>query len=89
MIYALEDDLLHDDFHTFTSSNTKIHDVVYHIHELSHTGKAYTDITGRFPYRSSRENQYIFVGYHFEANTILVTPIKNRQAATITVVWQK
>ena len=41
---------------------------------------AYTYLTGRSPYRSSRGNEYILVGYHFDGNTILAEPIKNRQA---------
>ena len=48
------------------------------------TNKAYGDLTGKFPYTSSRGNQYFLVVYHYDANAILVTTLKNRQAATIT-----
>ena len=30
---------------------------------------AYQDLTGRFPVRSSRGNEYILVGYHFDVNS--------------------
>ena len=42
--------------------------------------KTYSDQTGRFLYRSSRGNEYTMVMYDFDANAILVEPLKNRQA---------
>ena len=42
------------------------------------------DLTGHFPYKSSGGNEYILVLYHMDSNAILGTPIKNRQASTIT-----
>ena len=50
--------------------------------------KAYADITGRFPHKSSRGNQYLFVVYDFDSNAILVEPLKSRQAAEITKAWK-
>ena len=52
---------------------------------FTHSAKemAYGDLTGRFPYTSSRENQYIYVIYDFDSNMILTKAIPNRQAATI------
>ena len=50
---------------------------------------AYSDLTGRFPYTSSRGNQYIMVAYHYDANAILVEPIKNRNAQTLVQAWNK
>ena len=46
------------------------------------------DLTGRFPFCSSRGNEYILIGYHYDANAILGVPLKNRQAVTITKGWQ-
>ena len=46
------------------------------------------DLTGKFPYRSARGNQYILVAYHYDANAILAQPIKNRSATTITTAWK-
>ena len=47
------------------------------------------DLTGRFPYCSSRGNEYILIAYHYDSNAILGLPIRNRQAATITAAWSK
>jgi len=41
------------------------------------------DLTGNFPKRSSRGNEYILVGYHYNANHIRGIPIKNQQGPTI------
>ena len=38
--------------------------------------------------RSSQGNQYILVGYHFDANCIYGKAIKNRTATTLTAAWQ-
>ena len=51
--------------------------------------KAYTDLTGRFPFQSSRGNNYLFILYNYDANAILAEPIKDRSAATITKAWTK
>ena len=47
------------------------------------------DMTGEFPVRSSRGNQYILVAYNYDANAILAEPIKNKQAKTITTAYEK
>ena len=39
--------------------------------------KAYGDLTGQFPYKSSRGNAYIYVLYHYDSNAILVEPVPN------------
>ena len=66
--------------------NKKTHDVIYAI--TTKQGKAYMDLTGRFPHCSSRGNNYILVAYHYNNNAILGEPLKNRQAATITQAWK-
>ena len=43
---------------------------------------------GRFPKRSFRGNEYILVRYHYNANCILASPIKNRKGSIIVDVWQ-
>ena len=45
--------------------------------------KAYTDLTGRFPHKSSRGNEYLFTMYDYDSNAILQVPIKNRQGKVI------
>ena len=42
------------------------------------TGTIYTDLPGRFPVQSVRNMQYIFMYYVYEANSILVKPMKSR-----------
>ena len=49
----------------------------------------YIDQTGKFPYQSSRGNQYLFVLYDYDANCILFEPIKNRTGESITKAWKK
>ena len=38
----------------------------------------------RFPYRSNRGDEYIMAVYHYDANTILVEPVKNSPAGSLT-----
>ena len=49
--------------------------------------QAYSDLTGKYPHKSSRGNQYILVVYDHDSNAILVNPLKNLTAAEITRVW--
>ena len=49
----------------------------------------YTDLTSRFPYQSSRGNNYVFVAYNYNGNTVLVEPMPNREVDTITSCWKK
>jgi hypothetical protein len=39
--------------------------------------KSYSDLTGRFPIHSSHGNLYVLVFYLYDANAILVEPLKN------------
>lgn len=45
---------------------------------------SYIDLTGKFPYKSSRGNKYLYVLYDNDSNAIFALPIKNRQAKTLT-----
>ena len=49
--------------------------------------RSYSDQTGRFPVRSSRGNQYIFIMYNYDTNTIHSTAIKDRNSHNIVVAW--
>ena len=80
-------DIEQDAFPLSDTPNIKTNDVVYKIEPITPTNKAYTDLTGRFPYRSSRGNEYILVGYHFDGNAILAVALKNRTAGAITDAW--
>ena len=50
--------------------------------------KAYIDLTGRFPHRSSRGNEYILVGYHRDSNAIFSTALKRRTLPEVTRGWK-
>ena len=60
---------------------------IFNIIQTKATNRAYTDLTGRFPYRSSRGSEYILVGYNYDGNYILAEVIKNREAKSITNAW--
>ena len=47
----------------------------------------YTNLTGRFPHCSARGHEYLLVGYNYDVNSILVEPLKNRQAKNISDIW--
>ena len=52
------------------------------------TGTIYTDLPGPFPVRSIRNMQYIFVCYVYEANAILVRPMKSRADACMVAAYK-
>jgi len=57
--------------------------------KIENLHKIYTDQTGRFPTTSSNGMQYCFVLYSFDANAILVEPIKQRSASELLRAHQK
>jgi len=63
--------------------------VCYAIVDPSKFTIGYMDLTGRFPRRSSRGNEYILVGYYYDANHIKGIPINNRCGPTITEAWEQ
>ena len=46
------------------------------------------DLTGRFRKQSSRGNKYVLVGYNFDANLIIRTPMKNRHSQVNIEGWE-
>jgi hypothetical protein len=44
-------------------------------------GQLYTDLTGKFPVRSSKGNSYVMLCYIYDCNYIKVVPIKSRSAS--------
>jgi hypothetical protein len=48
---------------------------------------AYHDLTGRFPHRSSRGNEYLLIVYDYDSNSILHCALKNKTAAEIKRGW--
>ena len=77
-----------DQFPLSEIPNVKTHHVCYVLVDPHKIATGYMDLTGRFPRRSSRGNEYILVAYHFDANYIKGVPIKNRRGAIITETWE-
>jgi hypothetical protein len=44
-------------------------------------GQLYTDLTGKFPVRSSKGNSYVMVWYIYDCNYIKVIPMKSGSAS--------
>ena len=65
----------------------KKRDCFYTMIELTISKTAYTNQTGRFPCQSSRVNTYMFVCYKYDANSILVEAIKNKETDYIIYAW--
>jgi hypothetical protein len=63
---------------TPASSGTKTH-LVYAV--LVDQGQLYSDLTGNFPVRSSKNNWYVMVYYVSECNYVKVFPMKSRSAS--------
>jgi hypothetical protein len=67
---------------TYTHLGAKKH-LVYAF--LNDQGKLYTDLTGKYPVRSSKGNSYVMVCYVFDCNHVKVVPMKFRY----TTEWVK
>jgi hypothetical protein len=63
---------------TDTNLGTKNH-LVYAV--LVDQGQLYTDLTGKFPVRSSKGNTYVMVCYVYDCNYVKVVPMKSRSAS--------
>jgi hypothetical protein len=61
-----------------TDLGTK-HHLVYAI--VVNQGQLYTDLTGKFPVRSSKGNSYVMVCYVYDCNYVKVIPMKSRSAS--------
>jgi hypothetical protein len=61
-----------------TDVGTKTH-LVYAV--LVDQGQLYTDLTGKFPVRSSKGNSYVMVCYVYDCNYVRVIPMKSRSAS--------
>jgi hypothetical protein len=61
-----------------TDLGTKTH-LVYAV--VVDQGQLYTDLTGKFPVRSSKGNSYVMLCYIYDCNCIKVVPMKSRYAS--------
>jgi len=89
MTVASLSETLQDSFPVSETPNTKTYNVCYALLNPQDIVTGYMDLTGRFPKRSSRGNQYILVAYHFDANLIKAVPLKNRRGQVITEAWEQ
>jgi hypothetical protein len=63
---------------TDANSGTNTH-LVYAV--LVDQGQLYTDLTGKFPVRSSKGNSYVMVCYVYDCNYVKVVPMKYQSAS--------
>jgi virulence-associated protein VapD len=61
-----------------TDLGTKTH-LVYAV--VVDQGRLYTDLTGKYPVRSSKGNSYVMICYIYDCNYIKVVPMKSRSAS--------
>ena len=80
---TLNEDVVQDAFPPSPEPNVKTNKVMYQVYKYKLIEKAYSDFTWQILCRSSRENEHILVGYHFDCNVIEATPIRNNQSRTI------
>ena len=80
---VLTNDIMEDTFPSSPSPDIKTNEVAYAIIDPDLLSNAYFDLTGRFPQRSLQGNQYIMIGYHYDANSIIAKPMKDRSAASM------
>ena len=66
---------------TQNKAYNKSNDTIYSI--IQNSNRSFMDLKGRFPYKSPRGNEYILIAYHIDSNTILGTPVKNKQSNTM------
>ena len=76
-----------EDFHLKKESE-KSNEYVSLVIPFNAKTTSHTDLTGRFSYKSSSGNEYLYVLYDYDSNVILALPIKNRQAKTLATAWE-
>ena len=76
LIEIAEKDIQDDAFTKSDIPNTRKNGVIYFLQDMKSAGLGYTDLTDRFLYQPSRDNNYIMVAYHCDGSTILIKAIK-------------
>ena len=71
----------------FPPRATKSKDVIFAITQCSDKDLAAADLTGCFPYRSSRGHQYVMIMFHWDCNIIWGEPLKKRTASDIATAY--
>ena len=81
-----DDEENHDAFPNSKHPNDQMHACYASTMEI--TGQVYSDQTGRFVAPSDRGNQYLFVMYNYNSNSIHAEPIKNCTATSILAAYK-
>ena len=85
----IQNDIDNDFFPTPTDTkHNEFYSQIFHT-TSTNMAQAYSDLTGRFPHKSSRGNQYLLVVYDYDQNAIVFEPLKTRQAKEITTAFNK
>jgi hypothetical protein len=87
IIQLKQEDDDNDTFPTSETPNSKTHEASAILIPFESKSTAYGDLTGKFPHKSSRGNQYLLVIYDYDSNAILAEPLKNKTAGEITKAW--
>ena len=72
----------------FPTSTNKTYSTISSIIPFTSKEMTYGDLTGSFPYTSSRGAKYLYLLYDYDANAILVHTLKTRQAQEIKKAWE-
>ena len=83
----LSTEIKNDFFPPSNIPNVKQYSVCSKLIPFSPKELSYGDLTGSFPFTSSRGNKYLYVMYDHDSNSILVHPLKTRQASEISKAW--
>ena len=73
----------------FPAQESKTKNVFATAFSFSEKELTYTDQTGKFPFKSSRGNQYIMILYDYDSNAILAKAVKTRQAKDLSDTWKQ
>ena len=74
---------------TTPAQQEKTNNVIADIVPFTAKELAYSDQTGKFPFRSTRGHEYIMILYDYDSNAILARPFKNRQAKELVDTWEE
>jgi len=72
-----------DFFPPSDSPNVKSHDAIAAIVPFTTKNTAFQDLTGHFPHKSTRGNEYILIVYDHDSNCILHCALKDQAGMTI------
>ena len=66
----------------------KTNDCLAKVVPFTEKQKGYMDLTGRFPYKSSRGHEYVLIVYDYDSNAILAEPLVSRLGSEIARGWK-